>query len=68
MSLSIDLSESEIHMIRLAIDTTRGEWDDYLADPKVSADWELTQVVRQRALRLKYLSARFADLAMVPTP
>ena len=65
MSLNIDLNESEIHLLRLAIIALRSEWDEYLADPKVNPQWGLTETVKQRALRLKRLSSRFSELASV---
>ena len=68
MNLDIELNESEIHAIRLAISTTRAGCDRYLADPKVNADWNLTQTVKRRALQLDHLALRFADLAAIPTP
>ena len=67
-ALSIELSESEIHAIRLAINTTRAEWDEYLTDPDVNTDSKLTQTVKKRALQLKHLELRFADLAAIPKP
>ena len=64
-ALSIDLNESEVHLLRLAIIALRSEWDEYLADPKVNPQWGLTETVKQRALRLKRLSSRFSELASV---
>ena len=63
MTSIIELNESEIHALRLAINTARAEWDEYLADPEVGIDWHLTQTVKKRALQLKHLSSRLADLA-----
>lgn len=67
MNLDIELNESEIHAIRLAISTTRAGCDRYLAATKVNADCNLTQTAKRRALQLDRLALRFADLAAIPT-
>lgn len=64
-ALDIELSESEVHAVCVAINTTRAEWDEYLIDPDVKTDWPLTQTVIKRALTLKHLASRFQDLMYI---
>ena len=61
MTSSIELNESEIHILRLAINTARAEWDDYLI--RRNDDPAATQALKKRALLLKHLALRFEDLA-----
>ena len=64
--LSIDLNESEIHVLRLAVDSILAEWEDYQNAP--SSDRRQGHEVNKRVLLLKSLSRRFAVLACIPIP
>jgi len=68
MQSTINLNESEIHVLRLAINTCQAEWDEYLNDPKVESGWGITQAVIKRGLLLKRLSLRLEDLSKQPVP
>ena len=63
MKHSIDLNESEIHILRLAIKTILEEFDEYLNDPAVDQDWGLTKEVLAKTELYHDLSLRFDDLA-----
>jgi hypothetical protein len=65
----IDLSQSEIHVLSLAIDNSRAEWDEYLCDLPVQRDnddWlarNQIQTVKKRVLLLERLAKRLACIA-----
>ncbi len=69
-TVSLELSESEIHVLRLAINTSVWEWDDYLRDlpvQKNSGDWlarNQIQTVKKRVLQLASLTKRLQKLAI----
>ena len=65
----IDLNQSEIHVLSLAIDNSRAEWDEYLCDLPVQRDnddWlarNQIQTVKKRVLLLERLAKRLACIA-----
>jgi len=65
MQLSIDLNESEIHVLRLGVDSILAEWEDYQRARKFDNQ---TLELNKRVLLLKSLSRRFAVLAQQPVP
>ena len=58
--LNIDLNESEIHVLQLAINTCRAEWEDYERARKFDNQ---TLELDKRVLSLKSLSRRFEVIA-----
>ena len=63
--LSIDLNKSEIHVLRLGVDSILAEWEDYERGRKFDNH---SQELWKRVLLLKSLSRRFAVLACIPIP
>ena len=63
MASNINLSESEIHVLRLAINTCQAEWDEYQRARKFDNQ---TLELHKRVLLLKSLSRRFELLAHQP--
>ena len=69
-TVSLEVSESEIHVLRLAINASVVEWDEYLHDLPVqrnSGDWlarNQNQTVKKRVLQLASLTKRLQELAI----
>ena len=71
MKLDIELTESEIHVIRRSLADTLSELDEVFADKEAMKELSgsrLMEKAKDRARHLRRLSLRFADLASIPTP
>ena len=71
MKLDIELTESEIHVIRRSLTDTLSELDEVFADKEAMKELSgsgLMEKAKDRARHLIRLSLRLRDLASIPTP
>ena len=65
MKHSIDLNESEIHLLRVTIKNVLEECNEYLDDPAVDQEWNLTKTVLNKMAVYQDLSKRLTDLSSI---